>query len=122
MRDKVRSVWSHVAGCRNNSRELDKDTDDTLHSAGAQLRVGSSRNWWDFLVRRWHGAPKEGSGLMSMQPIGCTPWYSMCAVVVVVNTLLSNTYWTETTLCGKTDLLILYLLLCFQNNCRKNTQ
>ena len=43
------------------------------HHAGAQLWVGSSRNWSVFLEWPYHGTSRKGSGSLSMQPFGCTP-------------------------------------------------
>ena len=30
-----------------------------------------------------HGTPREGSGSLSMQPVGCTPWCSTDALLIV---------------------------------------
>ena len=50
-------------------------TDDARshHRPGAQLWVGSSRNWSILLRRPWHRMPRAGSDLLSMQPVDCTP-------------------------------------------------
>ena len=47
-------------------------TDDTRshRCPGAQLWLWSSRNWLVFQKRPLHGTLREGSGSLSMQPVG----------------------------------------------------
>ena len=62
-----------------------EDTDDFwlyVHP-GAQLLVGSRRNWSVFLEKPQHGTPTEDSNSLSMQPVCYTSWCSTDAVVVV---------------------------------------
>ena len=40
---------------------------------GAQLLVWSSLNWSVILERPYHGTSGEGSGSLSMKPVGYTP-------------------------------------------------
>ena len=75
--------WSHVGRCRSISRVLG-DTQMTPDFTAVQLfssgygraRIGQS--FWKGLN---NGTPRDGSGTLSMQPVG---WYSTYAAVVVV--------------------------------------
>ena len=60
-----------------------EDSDDTRYRRlpDAQLWVESSRNCSVFLDRPKQGTPREGTGSLSIQPAGYTPWCSTDAVV-----------------------------------------
>ena len=68
--------WSHVRRCCITSLVRGEDTFDTRshHLPGAQIWVELSRNWSVFLVVPEHRAPRVGSDLLSMQPVGYTQW------------------------------------------------
>ena len=49
---------------------------------GTQLSVALSWNLLIFLGRPEHRTLQKGSGSLSMQPVGCTPWCSTDAVLL----------------------------------------
>ena len=52
----------------------DIDFTQSHHHPGAQLCMESIRSWSVYLKRPMQGTPREGSGSLSMQPVGYTPW------------------------------------------------
>ena len=64
---------SHVEIYRSISRVLG----DTLMTPPSRC---AAMVWVEpvFLESPYHGTPREGSGLLSMQPAVCTPWCCCC--------------------------------------------
>ena len=94
---KSQGGWSHVGRCQSTFRVRGEDTDDTRSHlcSNVQLWVGLCQNWSVLLERLYHGTPWEGSGSLSMKPVGCAPWCSMDALL-----LLSMMFWVSTDACG----------------------
>ena len=76
----------YVRRCWSTSQVRCEDTDDFWSHClpGAQFLVGSNQNWSVILLRPYHGTPRDGSVLLSLQLVGCTLGCSTDAVVIVV--------------------------------------